>query len=350
MPSSYPTTSSPTFGFANTDIPERIWFKQLGSATQKGNAVTFSPDGVLIYITTADGSLRVLYASTGEERWTYTPEIGSNGWPVRCRSGVRFGKIDGIGEFAVYSIIDEAPDGGDSESESRIIVVSHPSNQVLWTSVPLAGEGAGTPFVTQSSDTVGRYIFVTHNTVRGSSPEGLFSVLTAGDGTVLFTEGASSTGVANIYTYGPPGGSHFPSRGMYTGGENNTNDIVVWVTSDSDGLGSDGYLRAFQLPMGFDPAMLDERLVTSQLASVTWSAVTSPTMSEDGTRLLVTARRSRVRAWVDALFDGPESWTADLVRDSGRASLRKFHVMASLLCLESLFLILHSCFFGSNSE
>jgi outer membrane protein assembly factor BamB len=286
--------------------------------------VTFSPDGVLVYITTADGSLRVLYASSGEERWSYSPGIGSKGWPITCKSGVSFG-MDDAGEFAVYAIIDEAPDGDDSESESRIIAVSHPSNQMLWISVPLAGEVAGTPFVTQSPDTVGSYIYTTHNTVKGPTPEGLFSVMAAGDGAILLTESASSTGVANIYTYGPPGGSHFPSRGMYTGGENNTNDIVVWVTSDDNGLGREAFLRAFQLPMGFDPAMLDEMLVTSQLANVAWSAVTSPTMSEDGTSLFVTARRSRVHAWVnDTLFDGQESWTADLVRDSGRPSLRKF--------------------------
>ena len=98
----------------------------------------------------------------------------------------------------------------------------------------------------------GLYILATHNTNTTSltePPTGYFSIFDFNtNGTVIWTEASNATNATDIAPYTALGVAHSPKFGKFTGGETNTNDIVVWTTSTQEGLGRDGYTRAFQLP------------------------------------------------------------------------------------------------------
>jgi hypothetical protein len=114
MPSFYPTIPSNANYY---DLPELKWSTKLegtgfsGSDAKlsAGNAVTSSPDGVLVYVTTNKGGLHVLAAHDGSDRWSYTPEPIAPGWEVACNSGVYFGNTSNGEQYAVWAVIDVPP-------------------------------------------------------------------------------------------------------------------------------------------------------------------------------------------------------------------------------------------------
>ena len=140
-PSSSPSigpTPAPTFAPTSTDgvqlfsSPAEKWSVTLEAGTGlytgkvgEGNAVTISPDGMLLYITRDNGRLDVLKPSDGTVRWSYQPvPVGPRFNPVHCTSGVYFGNMNGIGDFVVYTIIDEpSPSSEAFEDATRSVNV-----------------------------------------------------------------------------------------------------------------------------------------------------------------------------------------------------------------------------------
>ena len=93
------------------DAPLEKWTTSLGSSRLgRGNAISASPDGSLLYVTTQTGNLHVLSAFDGTERWSYNPTSLSSNTVVECQGGVAFGELDGIGVYAVFAIIDRRTD------------------------------------------------------------------------------------------------------------------------------------------------------------------------------------------------------------------------------------------------
>lgn len=190
---------------------------------------------------------------------------------------------------------------------SRIIAVSHPNNRFLWTSESIDGKVQGSPIVTQTHP--GEYIFFTHNQMNATTGEeyGAFSMISAADGSLLFTEIAGESQwdpelneLSRVETlrlpYSPIGVSHSPTYGRYPGGLTNTNDLFLWSTSADSGSSNNGYTRAFQLPRLFEAAFAPG-LATSFLKENRWNAIAPPALSVDGMDAVFGITGNGVRGW-----------------------------------------------------
>ena len=212
-----------------------------------------------------------------------------------------------------------------------MVAVSHPHNRLLWVSRPLIGVIQGTPVVSRSPSYDGQFIFVTCNVESATGVvEGVFSLLsTARNATQLFREGAGFLNPQDRYPYTSLGVSHFPAFGNFPGGAENTNDLVVWMTMVDGGTGRNGYLRAFQIPAQFDTAADD--LGTFRLANVSFSAVSKPTLSQNGLDLHVAIRQSQIRGWVRGkqFTDAPNLLT-QLRTNASNPADRKFRMLQQI--------------------
>jgi hypothetical protein len=307
--------------------PELKWFVDLGYSGQikKGNSVTLSPDNKLLYITARDGRVTVLHAHDGSERWSYKPEPLEDGMRTRCAGGVYFGVHPVTKEdFAIYAVADEDTDASLAKTTSRLIAISHPYNRVLFTSPSFPGEVVGTPVVTRSPDTRGRYIFVNTNVeTTDGQLEGFFSVmLTVEDGSIHYTEGAGSVSTTDRFPYAPFAVAHKPMLGKFPYGLMDNNDIVVWGTSDQEGRGKWGYTRAFQIPENYDPLVMS--LSTVRMANVSWTTTVRPTLSNDGYEMYAVGQSSQIAGWVGTPFSFQPSWMATLDADEVDSAARKF--------------------------
>eukprot|EP00566_Odontella_aurita_P006625 CAMPEP_0113555294 /NCGR_PEP_ID=MMETSP0015_2-20120614/16630_1 /TAXON_ID=2838 /ORGANISM="Odontella" /LENGTH=608 /DNA_ID=CAMNT_0000456541 /DNA_START=364 /DNA_END=2191 /DNA_ORIENTATION=- /assembly_acc=CAM_ASM_000160 len=277
----------------------------------RGNVVEISPDGALVYVTLNGGTLHMLNPSTGGIVKTYDVKPVEEEWSVECRSGIGF-HLSSFRKIAVFAVIDMPPRGSNEKVKSRVIALTHPSGDVLFTSSPIPGRVSGTPLI--SSD--GKFIFITRNTEDGTV--GHFTILSVSEfGKVRFTEASDEFKVNGVVKsrapYGPPGIVHNPSRGMYSGGIGNTNDFIAWADSTDSGRADIGLTRGFQFPVGFGG--IDFTVVrTIKLRDVGFTSSNKPVMSKDGLNLYFTGTRSSVRAWNAMDFGGPLSWRADLAR------------------------------------
>lgn len=162
---------------------------------------------------------------------------------------------------------------------------------------------------------------VTHNTNTTSTtsdPDGIFSVLQAGENVTLLFSEINSKAFANDtygpYSYGPPTVGHGP--GNFPGGQLNTNDVVVWTTSRKGGKSNKGYTFAFQLPVVFQ-ASLVHLLITTRLNKVRWNAIARPTLSRDGQSLFVGVSEAQLRGWTNNVnFEQTAKWQQQLAQAS----------------------------------
>jgi outer membrane protein assembly factor BamB len=118
-PSPWPSSSPTIESLVNYyDKPELKWTTQvegtgpntLDPKLSKGNGVLASPDGLLVYVTTDNGSLQALAASNGTPKFYFVPDAIESGWTVSCNSGVYFGKTRDGQQYAVWAVIDIPPD------------------------------------------------------------------------------------------------------------------------------------------------------------------------------------------------------------------------------------------------
>lgn len=313
-PTLLPTVSATPTIAAQVDyfsMPRRKWSVQIdrpySSQLRKGNAVTLSPDNVLLYITHNNGQLTVLHAHDGTERWSYMPtNFNENQWSISCQSGVYFGQHPTTGEeFAVYAIIDTPTDGGLQQPKSRVVAIAHPYNRVMWVSPSFPGTVVGTPVISRSLDTRGLYVFVTHNILL----EGYFSVLlTKEDGAMHFTEGSGDKVATDRLPYAPMAVDETPWAGKYFGGLSNSNDVMLWSSSSQEGRGPFGYNRAFQVPQNYDPEI--GGMATIRLVSVSSNAIARPTVGSRGFDLFTVGTGNVVSGWVlENGFGSDPSWS-----------------------------------------
>ena len=110
-------SSSPT-SVSYLDNPLLKWSVSLGfdfGELARGNAVTVSDDGSLLFVTRSSGRIDILQASDGATIFSYSPTALS-GWTVSCSSGVHEGTFFDQ-NFLVYAIIDEPPTGSGLEAK-----------------------------------------------------------------------------------------------------------------------------------------------------------------------------------------------------------------------------------------
>lgn len=214
---------------------------------------------------------------------------------------------------------------------SRILAVSIPSHELLWTSANLPGTIQGTPVIDSNRiDLRRKYVLLTRNTnvvlldpnATGTGGViGHLTMLQATNGDVVWTQAEIDIDhieVVDAQGYGPLGFADNPSMGLYSGGMQNINDLVVWTNSAQEGRGSSGYTFAFQLPPLFHQSQAQvETLRTVILKAVRWNAAAKPAFSMDGTQLFFGVAGSQLRAWVgNTSFDNTAAWSVELTTDA----------------------------------
>ena len=86
--------------------PVPLWAQPAGVfPVGEDNGVFLSPDQRTLMVTSNDGSITALNASSGSMIYTYKPAV-IGGTPLFSTSGISFGTSKDIGEFAVYAVSD----------------------------------------------------------------------------------------------------------------------------------------------------------------------------------------------------------------------------------------------------
>jgi hypothetical protein len=217
---------------------------------------------------------------------------------------------------------------------SRILAVSIPSHDLLWTSANLPGTIQGTPVIDSNRlDPRRKYVLLTRNTnvvlvddqdATNSTTGGVIGHLTmlkATNGNVVWTQAETDIDFieeVDAQGYGPLGWADNPKKGLYAGGMQNINDLIVWTNSMSEGRANIGYTFAFQLPPLFHESQAQVATLASVvLKKVRWNAAAKPALSTDGTQLFFGVTGSELRAWVgDQPFDDLAAWSTVLVTDA----------------------------------
>lgn len=201
--------------------------------------------------------------------------------------------------------------------------MSIPSHKILWNSAPLPGSPIGSPllYVNQNDASNKRnYVFLTHNSKISKDgvtiQSGHMTLLSAENGYVVFTNSEWERELPPR-GFGPASVVTNPLRGMYSGGMQNSNDMVVWASNDAEGRGTAGHTFAFQLPETFSETTNDvTTLKVEVLKGVSWNAVTRPVLSRNGTNMFFGVTGNQLRGWIgNARFDQAADWSAQLFDD-----------------------------------
>ncbi len=200
---------------------------------------------------------------------------------------------------------------------SRVIAVSIPQHEELWSSDSLPGENAGSPVVVQTTSQKS-YIALTHNSDIEIPDEdfmkaGHFTLIQADNGYVVWTESEWSRNQLPK-GYAPPGVA--PKSIIDDGGKEgqNQNDLVVWASNDQQGRGKQGHIFGFQLPSNFDVTE-NEVLNRSSIVAkqVQWTSKSSPVFGSDGKSMYMGVTGDHLRGWVENTpFEAPADWSSDL--------------------------------------
>jgi hypothetical protein len=204
---------------------------------------------------------------------------------------------------------------------SRVIAVSIPNHEIIWSSSGLPGISTGSPvvYVNQYDDDSTNYVLITHNSQlikpdNSTLITGHVTLLQTVKGHVVWTDSEWSREEVPK-GYGPPAVAANPLSGKYTGGLDNSNDLVVWTSSDEEGRGPVGYMFALQLSKNFQEKTEEvSDLRTLVLKKVRWNAVARPVLNANGTNLFVGVSGSELRGWVgENPFDETANWELNLV-------------------------------------
>jgi hypothetical protein len=203
---------------------------------------------------------------------------------------------------------------------SRVIAVSIPDHEMIWSSAGLPGISTGSPVVYVNQDDAStNYVLLTHNSElikpdNSTLITGHVTLLQTVKGHVVWTDSEWSREEVPK-GYGPPAVVANPVSGKYTGGLDNSNDLVVWTSSDEEGRGPVGFMFALQLPKNFQEKKEEvSDLRTLVLKKVRWNAIARPVMNANGTNLFVGVSGSELRGWIGSTrFDETANWELDLV-------------------------------------
>ena len=144
------------------DEPEVIFStpRPVVPPTTQGNGIQPSPDGSLIYLTSADGTLTALDARSGQVRFTIQPRPRDDGWTTECNSGIALyhDKEDGnngsdgsLSDYLVYAIVDIPPTNSPEKVSSRIFAVDVEDTDdgvLRWVTSRIPGRIAELPLLT----------------------------------------------------------------------------------------------------------------------------------------------------------------------------------------------------------
>jgi Leucine-rich repeat (LRR) protein len=294
MPTSAPavptpiSTESPTFSptmlssgeLQYLTTPELKWSRSFANMGP-GNAVTSSLDGKFVYATSESGQLAIFDIEGNPTTFSpFTPLVNVQA-EISSTSGVAFGTDASGNDFVVYAITV-------SQSFCRIVAVT-PEGEQLWVSEQVSGACIGDAKV--SSD--GTYIFINSN--NGLS--GQFNIFEYDQSGVRFQATAPGT----PRPFGPLGMYRKPSSGSYTGGEGNTNDILVWSNSRASGETTVccGGTWAFQFPTDGSPLSIKRLLPNPDGGAVapSWYSDAAPVLYNGGTSMVFSVSRSQFRTW-----------------------------------------------------
>eukprot|EP00531_Pseudo-nitzschia_arenysensis_P005958 CAMPEP_0116116908 /NCGR_PEP_ID=MMETSP0329-20121206/1287_1 /TAXON_ID=697910 /ORGANISM="Pseudo-nitzschia arenysensis, Strain B593" /LENGTH=829 /DNA_ID=CAMNT_0003610431 /DNA_START=127 /DNA_END=2616 /DNA_ORIENTATION=+ len=376
------SVSAPSLDYL--ELPTSLWTsKDDNDQFLKGNAIRVSPfDKDILYATNQAGQLRVISATNGKSIESVSPaprtltEDGTTStWSIYSKSGMSFGSFprsssgtsstqangasDGDGyndylqflinngidqnnddektrsesHFAVYSIVDLAPASSRFLPKTRVVCVSIPEHEILWTSAGLPGTPNGSPLVyyvdeaTMGGDDDNMFIVLTHNSVlkkvnNETSTTGHLTVLDPSNGHVKWTQSEWSRDEVPK-GYGPPQVSHKPvlGGGNAGGSPDNKNDVIVWTSSEKEGRGKNGNLYSFQMKSSSE---LEEEsriyegpsdpFAVRVLKQVRWNSIAQPVVNQDGTSLFVAVTGNAVRGWNGiAKFNETANWSNQLV-------------------------------------
>ena len=313
------TTTTVDGALIHKDEPEAIFSTSSFSSTGQGNGIQPSPNGSLIYVTSADGALTALDAENGQVRFTIQPRPREDGWSTECNSGISiYHDQDNVGgsvsDYLVYAIIDVPPSNSQDKVSSRIfaIDVEDTKDGVLrWVTKPIPGRIAGTPAINSS----GAYVYFVHNDIMdgGGDTVGHFSIAgDADDGALLYTAQSPTYEAGNDDAFSPLGIAHNPTKGNYDGGEGNTNDLLLWGADSSQGSGP-RHTFAFQLPSNFREGSRNTRMFEIiPMQEVIWSTSTAPALSNDGRRLYFVSSSRSAHGWASTSFDSDPTWEKDV--------------------------------------
>ena len=309
------TTTTVDGALIHKDVPEVIFSTSSLSSTVQGNSIQPSPDGSLIFVTSADGALTALDSQSGQVRFTIQPRPREDGWSTECNSGISIyhdkeNASGSVSDYLVYAVIDIPPSNSQEKVSSRIFAVDveDTNDGVLrWVTKPIPGRIAGTPAI----DSSGLYVYTVHNDIMDGSGDtvGHFSIATdADDGELLFTAQSPTYEDGNDDAFSPLGIAHNPMQGNYDGGEGNTNDLLVWGADSPQGSGS-RHNFAFQLPANFRKGSRNTRIFgIIPLQGVNWPTSTAPALSNDGERLYFVSSSQSAHGWASTSFDSDPTW------------------------------------------
>jgi hypothetical protein len=133
---------------------------------------------------------------------------------------------------------------------------------------------------------------------------GRFIILNADTGNVVYSFDSREDFTIRKHDFGPLGIARRPKYGNYAGGEDNTNDVVMWGSGKgAQNDDSVGETLLFQLPKGFDTtslassAALVNQFETRVMESVSWTTDIAPTFSSDGLSVYFLISGDRLTGW-----------------------------------------------------
>jgi hypothetical protein len=216
---------------------------------------------------------------------------------------------------------------------SRVVAVSIPGHEVLWTSAGFPGVANGSPLVYANKGDSRSYVILTHNNHfksqinNSTTTAGHVTLLQTVTGHAVWTDSEWSSGT-DPKGYSPPGIVRNPASGMFSGGESNPNDVVLWSSSAQDGRGTEGFTFVFQLPIDYSGSEAQvEDLRTEPLKFVRWNSVVLPVFNKNGTHLFMGVGGSEARGWVlGTQFDEAATWSLNLIHTVSDPMARELKV------------------------
>ena len=249
---------------------------------------------------------------------------------------------------------------------SRVVAVSIPDHQILWTSSGLPGitnnnnnhnvninnnevgsdhqnsnqSGGGRPLIYFNKGDHKNYVLLTHNSRFTNDIDdsitiaGHVTLLDAEDnGKIVWTDSEWNSGTIPK-GYSPPGIGYKDTTTSSTSNPDDgpdENDIVIWsnndITDNGNGEGGSrsslhGFTFKFQLPIDFTATQLQiDELKTKPLKVVRWNSIVSPVFNHGATHMFIGVGNSEVRGWVgngrSKPFDEAATWTATTTDDDG---------------------------------
>lgn len=265
--------------------PKPIWTYEQGAQIGPGNGLFLSPDGSQLVCTGLDGSVHFIDPNSGAPVSAPFEPKKIFDFTVRGFGGITF-SMGGTTPYMTYAITDDYL----NDATTRVIALTM-GGEKIFESIPLPGVQAGSPVT--SSD--GRYIYLTHN-VDGKV--GYFSML---DTTQLSGDDALAPMYQNYNDtnpFSPIGIFHNPAEGYYDGGQDNTNDMLVWKFDTREGAiyVGQGQMFGFQMPVDDNSPIGYFLLGGSQ----NFQASTPPQLTNYGRSMYWALTRALQSAWVGA--------------------------------------------------